>query len=200
MPGENLIIHLNGWPGVGKLTIGCELAALTGARLLDNHTIINPAEALFDRRDPLNRSLRQAVRAVIFEHLVRMRPGPLILTDALSDDPFDSAVFDDYRTLAKQRGAALVAVVLDCAPEENAQRLVVAGRAERRKLTDPGILASLRADHRLLRAPGLPLVELDVGALAPAEAAAILAQRCRALVESPSQPAESTPQPGGASP
>lgn len=196
MAQGDLIIHINGWPGVGKLAIARELARLLDARLLDNHTIINPAEALFERRDPLYRSLRKALRTTILAHAAQMKPGVLILTDALSDDAFDSALFEDYRELAKNRGARLVAVVLDCAPEINAERLVAAGRAERRKLTDPAVLASLRARHRLLKAPGLPLVELDVGALAPAEAAALLARFCRELLESELQPPESAPQPG----
>lgn len=197
MASGGLIIHINGWPGVGKLTIARELAGLMGARLLDNHTIINPAEALFERRDPLNRSLRKALRAAIFDHVARMQPGVLILTDALSDDAFDSAVFDEYRELAKACGARLVAVVLDCAPEINAQRLVAAGRTETRKLTDAAVLASLRASHRLLRAQGVPLIELDVGARSPGEAAAHLARHCRAVLESDSQPTESHSQPDG---
>lgn len=193
MSAADAIIHINGWPGSGKLTIARELATLLDARLLDNHTIINPAEALFERRDPLNRSLRKALRETIFAHVVQMKPVMLLLTDAISDDAFDSALFEEYRALAAKRGAALVSIVLECSPEQNAERLVAAGRAERRKLTNPAILASLRASHRLLRPAGVPLVELDVSELSPAEAAAILAERCRAALESNPQPTESTP-------
>ncbi|GAU84052.1 AAA family ATPase [Bosea sp. BIWAKO-01] len=184
MADPDLIIHINGWPGCGKLTIGRELAKRLGARLLDNHTILNPAEALFDRGDPLNHSLRKALRSTILAHAAQMKPGtPLILTDALSDDAFDAAVFDEYRTLAAARSATLVAVVLDCSPERNAERLVAGDRAARHKLTDPMVLASLRAKYRLLGAPGPPLVELDVTDLAPEAAAAILAERCRSVLE-----------------
>ncbi|MGO4735000.1 AAA family ATPase [Bosea sp. 2KB_26] len=184
MADPDLIIHINGWPGCGKLTIGRELAKRLGARLLDNHLIINPAEALFDRGDPLNHSLRKALRSTILADAAQMKPGtPLILTDALSDDAFDAAVFDEYRSLAAARRATLVAVVLDCSPERNAERLVAGDRAARHKLTAPMVLASLRANYRLLRAPGLPLVELDVSDLAPEAAAAILAERCRSALE-----------------
>ncbi|WP_284388078.1 hypothetical protein [Devosia yakushimensis] len=34
-----MIIHLNGWPGVGKLTIGRLLAADLGARFIHNHLL-----------------------------------------------------------------------------------------------------------------------------------------------------------------
>jgi predicted kinase len=194
MAERDLIIHINGWPGSGKLTIAREMAREMGARLLDNHTIINPAQAMFERRDPLHYSLRKALRAAIFDHLRQMRQGAtLILTDALSDDAYDSGVFDEYRALAVQRDATLVAVVLDCSPERNAERLAAAGRAERHKLTSQAVLDGLRANHRLLRAPGLPLVELDVSELSATQAARTLAERCHAAAESVSQPPRPNP-------
>jgi len=42
----NCIIHINGRPGSGRRSIGQIPAALIGGRLLDNHTMLNPAEAL----------------------------------------------------------------------------------------------------------------------------------------------------------
>jgi len=38
---ENFVIALVGKPGVGKFTVGSVLARLTGARLVDNHSINN---------------------------------------------------------------------------------------------------------------------------------------------------------------
>jgi shikimate kinase len=35
-----MIISLNGWPGVGKLTVGLELADILEGRLLDSHTLL----------------------------------------------------------------------------------------------------------------------------------------------------------------
>ena len=34
-----MIVHINGWPGVGKLTVAREVARRLSARLLDNHTL-----------------------------------------------------------------------------------------------------------------------------------------------------------------
>ena len=147
------IVHINGWPGSGKLTIAKMLAQMLGATLVDNHTLINPAEMLFSRRDPLYRSLRAAVREAVFDHIARAdAEASFIFTDALSDDEYDSAQFEQYRALAKRRGARLVPVVLDCSEDENRRRLVEAGRAERHKLVDVSVLDGLRAQHRLLRA------------------------------------------------
>src|SRR5262245_31995550 len=99
----DIIVHINGWPGCGKLTIARPLARRLDAKLIDNHTLLNPAEALFDRADPLHASLRQEVRTVVLNHAARMPAGTaLLFTDALSDDADDQKAFDDYRALARR--------------------------------------------------------------------------------------------------
>jgi thymidylate kinase len=171
------IIHINGWPGCGKLTIARLLAKRLDGKLLDNHTLLNPAEALFDRADPLHASLRREVRASVLGHAARLKPGTLlVLTDALSNDPTDQAFFDDYRTLAAKRGARLISVVLDCDHDENVRRLNSPGRSELHKLTRPDFLDHLRANYQLLRPQGVDLVEIDVSALSADEAAAAIEQ------------------------
>ena len=55
-----MIVHLNGRPGVGKLTIGRELLSLVGGRLLDSHSIYNVAFRLTDFASP---EFYDAVRA-----------------------------------------------------------------------------------------------------------------------------------------
>ena len=84
------IVHINGWPGTGKLTVGRLLAKRLGARLIDNHMLLNPAEALFARSNPLHASLRGQIRRVVFDHAVRTDPAEsFVFTDALSDDEDD---------------------------------------------------------------------------------------------------------------
>jgi shikimate kinase len=39
-----MLINLDGWPRVGKLTVGRVLAMALGGRLLDNHTLLNVAD------------------------------------------------------------------------------------------------------------------------------------------------------------
>ena len=56
------IIHLNGHPRTGKLTIARALQNLMpGARLLDHHSLLDPASALFDRGIPEMDALRFAI-------------------------------------------------------------------------------------------------------------------------------------------
>ena len=76
-----MIISLNGWPGVGKLTIGLELADLLGARLLDNHSMFNVAIALTDYPSPAYYAAVSTVRDIAFDYARALPPGtPLILT------------------------------------------------------------------------------------------------------------------------
>jgi len=162
------IIHINGWPGTGKLTVGRLLAKRLSARLVDNHTLLNPAEALFSRSDPLHASLRRQIRQSVFDHAVRADPAEsFVFTDALSDDEDDSATFSWYRDLAAARGADLVAILLDCAPEENARRLASPGRSEALKLTDIAMLQRLRANYKLLRGLAERTIEIDTTGLLP---------------------------------
>lgn len=63
--------HINGWPGTGKRTIGKLVAGRIGGRLLDNHVMLNPAEALFERWDPLHAPMSDVVGEVT---LVRADP------------------------------------------------------------------------------------------------------------------------------
>ena len=171
----NLILHVNGWPGCGKLTIARLVAAGLGVRLVDNHTLLNPAEALFDRGDPLHRSLRYKLREVVFAHAAQSTSGvPIVFTDALADDAGDAALFDDYRALARNRSARLVSAILDCDLDENVQRLTQAGRTEHRKLTHPAVLRDLRDKYVLLRPEGVEKIELDVTRLSAEEAASAL--------------------------
>lgn len=174
----SLIVHINGWPGTGKLTIARHLAEHLGARLADNHTLINPAEALFARGTPLYRSLRPTVRMAVLDHVRRADAAQSFLfTDALSDDAVDSRAFDDYAALAADRGARFVGVVLDCSVEENLKRLTRAGRLRAHKLTDPQVLMDLRSRHVLLKGKCDRLIELDVTDLGADEAASEIAAR-----------------------
>ncbi len=168
----NCIVHLNGWPGSGKRTVGAVLAAKSGARLLDVHVMLNPAEALFERDDPLHAALREAVRSLVMDHAAKLAPGmALILIDPLADDTAGAALFNQFQDLATRRGARLLSVRLEITPEENIRRLQTPSRAEHRKLTRPDILLHMRDRYELLRPQRADAMTIDVTHLS-AEAAA----------------------------
>jgi hypothetical protein len=182
----SLIVRINAWPGSGKLTIARILAERIAARLLDNHTMMNPSEALFDRGDRRHVEMRLDLRDVILRYAVGLSPETnLIFTDAISTDAWDVALFDHYRELARLRNARLVTIVLDIDPEENARRVVTPERALHRKTTSVEMLAMLRRQFTLLRPDDA--ICLDVTKLS-AEAAAD--QLASAMGFRPVQPAE----------
>ena len=91
----NCVVHLNGWRGSGKRTIGAILAAASGARLLDVHVMLNPAEALFERDDPLHAAPYEAVRSLVLDCAAKLAHGTsLILTDPLADNRAGIALFE----------------------------------------------------------------------------------------------------------
>jgi hypothetical protein len=174
------VLHINGWPGSGKRTIGAIIAAQIGGRLLDNHVMLNPAEALFERQDPLHASLYRAVRTVALDHAARLAPGvSIVLTDSLSDDEADTNRFDDFRQLATRRNVPLIAVVLGIAPDENIRRLLTPSRSEHRKLTRPEVLRQLRERYRLLRPADVEVIDLDITQLTAEQAAAQILRRMK---------------------
>ena len=141
----------------------------------DNHSPLNPASCLYDRRDLRHHALRKTIRTLIFDEAVSLPPEvPIVLTDALADDDHDRAMFEDVRGLAARRGTQLVAVVLGCSEEENIRRIVSLERAALKKLTDIEVIKSLRAGYRLLRSEGCPCIDLDVSALSANDAAAAI--------------------------
>ncbi|WP_416065579.1 hypothetical protein ACK9YZ_02640 [Rhizobium sp. ZK1] len=101
-----------------------------------------------------------------------MRADPaesFVFTDTLADDEHDSAMFSWYLDLAAARGADLIAVLLDCALEENARRLIFPGRSEALKLTDTARLQQFRATYKLLRGLAEHTVEIDTTDFSPAD-------------------------------
>jgi shikimate kinase len=180
-----MIVHLNGWAGAGKLTVGRQLAPVLGARLADNHTLHNVAAALCDRQSPEYWSLYHRVRDLAYARMREMpADGAFVMTNSLTrDSPHELEAWQAVRELAADRGDRLIAVTLDCSVEENLQRVQMLDRRNNRKLVDPELLATWRsagytletgegADHRFV---------LDNTNRSPAEAAQRIAQFLESL-------------------
>ena len=166
------VLHINGWPGTGKATIGRILAARLGGRLIDNHLMLDPAGALFGRGDPRHARLRTDIRDLIHAAALTLPDDvPLIVTDALAST--DDALFAPTRALAQARGAPLICFILDITSEENRARLTDPRRTGS-KLTDVSILDDLRTRHELLQPDGA--IALDVTNQSPDDAATLIIQ------------------------
>lgn len=173
------VIHIGGWPGAGKRTVGRIVARRLGGRLIDNHLMLDAAHAIHDRGTRAFGTLRGEVRDVIFQH-ARQLPleVALVLTDALADEPAALPLFQPTVDLAAARGAPLRVFVLDLDPQENRRRLTDPARGGYGKLMDPDILASLRAHETLFCPDGA--ITLDVTDLSPEAAAEAILSRLEA--------------------
>lgn len=168
-----MIIHINGWPGVGKLTVARIVAARLDARLVDNHLFVNPAAALAEHGSEHYTQIMRQLRAVMFDEMADAPNDQLyVLTDALeagSDVAYE--IFAANAELAERRRVPLLEVTIECELEENVRRLTTESREAHRKLRDAGVLRRIRDEVSLLR-PDVPhRLELDTTDMPPEQAA-----------------------------
>ena len=168
------LVFLYGPPAVGKLTVGLELAALTGFKVFHNHLTVNPLVAIFERNSPPYSRLLREFRVRMLEEAADAGID-LIATWAYPRDAEEAA--RAYFAAVESRGGRVHLVRLVC------DRAVLLGRVgddSRRamdKLTDSARLGELLDDRFEPRQ--LPFGEslvVDTTELAPREAALRIAE------------------------
>ena len=172
-----MIIHINSYAGVGKLTIAKALAARIGARILDNHSVYNVAFALTDFKSNAFYDTVRVVRAIAYQRVTQLPPNvPVILTNAhAQDSKWGNECWDAAIELAKSCGRQHVVILLDCSREENARRIRGLDREEMRKPRDPGMFRQGPTDRVLIERGANALLRLDVTDLTAEYAAAHIA-------------------------
>jgi hypothetical protein len=179
MAMETTIFHLIGRPGVGKYTVGTELARRTGARLVDNHSIANVLFNLLDQDGvkPLPDGiwpLVGQVRATVIETLLRVSPRHLsfVFTNYMrGEDEAEYAVFLEMVAVAEARASLFVPVILSCETPELVTRIVQDDRRARMKLVDPVLGAHFNDDVPQFTSDHPNTLELDVTHTRPDAAA-----------------------------
>ena len=177
-----MIIHLNGWPGVGKQTIGKVLAEQIGARFIHNHLLHDVAIICAGFHSPERWPLYEKVRAAAYETLAKLPPAEiLVMTNAIAANaPREQEAWRHVVNLAHARGSVLVPVVLEVDRAEHFRRVQSAERVGR-KLTAPAVLEEFFSIDQVHR-PDVPeLLALDVTHLSPKEAAEQIIARVSAL-------------------
>ena len=172
-----MIIHINSYPGVGKLTIAKCLGGMLGARILDNHSVYNVAFALTEYKSDAFYDTVRAVRAIAYERVSQLPTTvPLILTNAhAQDSAWGTECWDAALELAKRCGRKHLVVVLDCSREENARRIQGLDREQMRKPRDPAMFRQDPEDRALIDRDADVLLRLDVSELTAQEAANCIA-------------------------
>ena len=173
-----MIVHLNGWPGVGKKTIGRLLADRLGARFIHNHLLHDVAIVCAGLGSQDRWPLYDEVRLAAYRALAR-RPASetFVMTNGLCmDTPREEEAWRHVVELAMVRGAPLVPVVLEAEVHELARRVQSAERLGS-KLADPAALRAMVQSASVQRPAVAELIVLDVTHLTAAQAADAIATR-----------------------
>ena len=170
------VVFLYGPPGVGKLTVGTALSAVTGIKLVHNHLSVNLASALFPFQSaPWRRLLRQIRRDVLTE--ATKENVDLIVTGNYAGDPVGGEGWRLTLDPVRAGGGQVLSVQLVCDRQELDIRVKNESRRVYEKLMDPAELAIIAERFGLFASlPFEPLLKLDTTRLSPAEAAAAIAE------------------------
>ncbi|WP_269581303.1 AAA family ATPase [Roseibium sp. Sym1] len=178
-----MLIVLNGYPGVGKLTIGQVLAPLIGAKLLDIHSVYNIAFALTDFKSDAFYETIRSVQAIADHRICELPPGvPVVLTEILTEGAaWSEECLQRLLDLGSRRGPILM-VHLHCDLEENKRRIMGQSRVGARKPLDPAMAERNQAGGAVLVGSDWPhFLSLDVTGLAAAGAAERIADWVRRI-------------------
>lgn len=172
------IIHMNGFPGTGKLTIARILLAMfrdSSVKLVHNHLLINAADAVLRRDQPGYQNLRRQIRSAVFDSLINeesTHSSAYIFTDCQTANELGVAVCEEYRDCASKRGCDFVPITLFCDEETNLARLAGDDRSAQGKLVDTALLKRFRREGELYTFDDHPMgLRLDVSRTSAEEAA-----------------------------
>jgi thymidylate kinase len=171
-----MIIHLNGWPGTGKQTIGRELATRIGARLIHNHLLHDISIVCCGRTTPERWEFYETIRTAVYGYLERIPSAEtLVMTNALCNgSEREVSAWTHVVELAISRKVPLIPVVLDVELSENIRRLQSAERSN--KLRDQTVLMSYLQVDSIQQPDVRELLVLNATALSPEEAATRILQ------------------------
>lgn len=169
-------IYINGYPGIGKLTIAKELEKLVpNSKVYHNHLLIDPIAPLVDRDSPHYHNIRTSFRRYILNTIATSEAAARstwIFTDSRSSNPIGSAGAQDYKNAANLRGALFIPIILHCEMAENVIRVSSEERATgNTKLTDPAVLKTIRLQEDIYTFGGPYELELDITNMTASEAA-----------------------------
>lgn len=169
------LIFIYGQAGAGKLTVGRELADLTGYALFHNHLVVDAVGAVFPfGSEPFVR-LRERFWLDVFAEAAAAGRS-LIFTFAP-----EASVAPDFperaRALVQAGDGETYFVRLNVSDEEQERRIDAPSRAAFGKLKSLDLLRELRVQFKTaMEAMPPPFLTVDTEALAPKAAARAIAQ------------------------
>ncbi|TDZ37383.1 hypothetical protein C8035_v007011 [Colletotrichum spinosum] len=178
-------IYINGYPGVGKLTVANELQGLLpDSRVYHHHLLIDPIAPIVERTSHNYQTIRTSLRRHVLNIIAtadEVRYTTWIFTDSRSTSPCGATAAQDYKRAAEQRGARFIPIVLHCDLKENLRRMADEERISggNTKLTDEDVLRKVREEEELYQFGGAYELQLDITTMRPAEVAKAIAEHIK---------------------
>ncbi|WKT46771.1 hypothetical protein QSH57_011645 [Fusarium oxysporum f. sp. vasinfectum] len=169
-------VYINGFPGIGKLTIAKELQQLLpDSKVYHNHLLIDPIDALIERSSTGYHEMRAGLRRYILNEIAMSeytKDKTWIFTDAREASAAGEMGAKDYEAAARRRGVSFLSVVLECEIEENIRRAInpTRGQSVDAKLMDETILRPILENEKIFRFGNVNELVLDVTNLSSKEA------------------------------
>lgn len=161
-----MIIHINGMPGVGKLTVAKLLAAQLNARLIDNHLVIDLVLSLCERGSEDYVVLIQKFTGVILNEIAEKSDQLYIFTNALAaESAKDMERLDQIRLFASKNKIPFVQVLLSCDLAENRRRVASENRKLKGKLMNEDELEALHKNYSIYHPPTELNLKIDTTSL-----------------------------------
>ena len=176
------LIIITGPHAVGKMTVGQELAKITGLRLFHNHMSIELSLKLFDFGTPAYRALNETIRKTVFEQFAMGDLPGLIFTymmdfDLQSEFDYLQGVIDLFRENGADCHVVELCADFDVRLARNKSENRLAQKESKRNLErSEAEMRHTQATHRLNSREGeiLPFeryLKIDNTNLAPDEVA-----------------------------
>ncbi|RBR04851.1 hypothetical protein FVER53590_03601 [Fusarium verticillioides] len=163
-------IYINGYPGIGKLTIAKELQQLLpDSKVYHNHLLIDPIDALVERSSPGYHEMRTGLRRYVLNEIATSectKDKTWIFTDAREVSAAGEMGAKDYEAAAIKRDVSFISI-------ENIRRAINPTRVANigAKLTDETILRPILEKETIYRFGNETELVLDVTKLSSKEAA-----------------------------
>lgn len=117
------LLMVFGPPAAGKMTVGREIARLTGFKLFHNHMTVEPVLDIFEfGSPPFTRLVDEFRRRILEEAASSALPGLVFTYVWALNDPGDKAVVDSYAGIVEEAGGTVVFAELACPLDVRLQR------------------------------------------------------------------------------
>ncbi len=170
------LVFIFGQVASGKLTVGREVAEITGLPLFHNHLVVDAVGAVFPfGTEPFTR-LREEIWLQVIREAARADRS-LVFTFA-PEPTVDHGFAARVQSLVERLGGTVLFVALEIEPGEQERRLVDPNRSVFGKLRSLELLDELREDFaRCMTEMPAPDLTIDTTFISPRRAAERIAER-----------------------